>query len=126
MQDVFVVAATLTVPSAVNLITFKYALPVPVHEMNGVRIRIKQAPIVMFINFFNVKTSRLGWKSSFSSIQLRSLMGQLHRDFRPSVFFHQSIPPRAPIHGLKPFRIWLRTRRDNRFGSRQNRFQRGQ
>jgi hypothetical protein len=29
-------------------------------------------------------------------------------------FFHQTIPPRALIHGLKPFRIWLRIRRENR------------
>jgi hypothetical protein len=35
------------------------------------------------------------------------------RDFRPSVF-HKTIPPRALIHGLKPFCIWLRFRRENR------------
>jgi hypothetical protein len=40
-------------------------------------------------------------------------------------FFHQSTPPRALIHGLELFRIWLRIRRDNPFESRQNRFQRG-
>jgi hypothetical protein len=28
-------------------------------------------------------------------------------------FFHQSIPPKALIHGLKPFCIWLRFRREN-------------
>jgi hypothetical protein len=27
-------------------------------------------------------------------------------------FFHQSTLPRALIHGLKPFRIWLRNRRE--------------
>jgi hypothetical protein len=37
------------------------------------------------------------------------------RDFRPSGFFHQSTLPRALIHGLKLFRIWLRIREDNRF-----------
>jgi hypothetical protein len=36
------------------------------------------------------------------------------RDFRSLFFFHQSTTPGAPIHGLKPFRIWLRIRRDNR------------
>jgi hypothetical protein len=35
-------------------------------------------------------------------------------DFRPSVFFHRTIPHRAMIHGLKPFRIWLQIRRDIR------------
>jgi hypothetical protein len=40
--------------------------------------------------------------------------------------FHQSTPPRALIHWLKPFRIWLRIRRDNRFERRPNLFQRGQ
>jgi hypothetical protein len=29
-------------------------------------------------------------------------------------FFHQSTPPRALIHGLKPFRIWPNIRRKNR------------
>jgi hypothetical protein len=33
---------------------------------------------------------------------------------RVSVFFHQTIPLRALIHGLKPFYIWLRFRRENR------------
>jgi hypothetical protein len=38
------------------------------------------------------------------------------RDFRPSIFFHKTISPRALIHGLKPFRIWLRLRRGSGFG----------
>jgi hypothetical protein len=41
--------------------------------------------------------------------------GTVSRDFRPSVFFINQ--PRALIHGLKPFRIWIRNRweiRDNR------------
>jgi hypothetical protein len=39
------------------------------------------------------------------------------QDFLHSVF--SSINPiRAPIHGLKPFPIWLRIRRDNRFERR--------
>jgi hypothetical protein len=55
-----------------------------------------------------------------------ALKGQLHEIFDPQFFFHQSTPPRALIHGLKPFRIWFRMRRDNRFESPQNRFQLGQ
>jgi hypothetical protein len=47
------------------------------------------------------------------------------RDFIPTVLFHQSTPHWALIHWLRPFRIWLRIRRYNRFESRQNRFQRG-
>jgi hypothetical protein len=47
--------------------------------------------------------------------------GTVSRDFRTSVFFHQSTPPRALIHRLKPFRILLLIRRENRFGIRQNR-----
>jgi hypothetical protein len=39
------------------------------------------------------------------------------RDF-PFSFFPKQSPPRALIHGLKPFRTWLRIRRDIRFGSR--------
>jgi hypothetical protein len=39
-------------------------------------------------------------------------------------FFHQTIPPSALIHGLKPFRIWLRIRRVNRVGNSQNRLPR--
>jgi hypothetical protein len=31
-------------------------------------------------------------------------------------FFISQPHPRALIHGLKPFRIWLRIRRANRFG----------
>jgi hypothetical protein len=41
-------------------------------------------------------------------------------------FFHQTIPPRALIHGLKPLCIWLRIRRENRFENRQNRISRSQ
>jgi hypothetical protein len=51
------------------------------------------------------------------------LKGQCHEIFDPRLF-HQTIPPRALIHGLKPFRIWLRIRRENRVGNRQNRFPR--
>jgi hypothetical protein len=47
-----------------------------------------------------------------------NLKGQLHEIFDPR-FFHQSTPPRALIHGLKPFRIWLRIRQANRFESRK-------
>jgi hypothetical protein len=37
------------------------------------------------------------------------LNGQCHEIFDPQ-FFHQTIPPRALIHGLKSFCIWLRFR----------------
>jgi hypothetical protein len=53
------------------------------------------------------------------------LKGQLYEISDPR-FFHQSTPPRALIHRLKLFRIWIRIRRDNRFESRQNSFHRGQ
>jgi hypothetical protein len=46
------------------------------------------------------------------------LKGQLHVIFDPQ-FFHQSTPL---IHVVKPFRIWICIRRDNRFESRQNGF----
>jgi hypothetical protein len=42
----------------------------------------------------------------------RSLKGTVSRDFRPSVFIHQTIPPGPLIHGLTPFWILLRIRRD--------------
>jgi hypothetical protein len=38
--------------------------------------------------------------------------GTVPKDFY-SGFFHQTISPRALIHWLKPFRIWLRIRREN-------------
>jgi hypothetical protein len=40
-------------------------------------------------------------------------IGQFHEIFDPR-FFHQSTPPSALIHGLKPFLTWLRIRRENR------------
>jgi hypothetical protein len=49
-----------------------------------------------------------------------TLNGQCHEIFDPH-FFHQSTPPRVLIHGLKPFRIRLRIRRENRCENRQNR-----
>jgi hypothetical protein len=47
-----------------------------------------------------------------------SLKGQCHE-----ILDSQSTAYRSLINRLKPFRIWLRIRRDNRFESRQNRFQ---
>jgi hypothetical protein len=43
-----------------------------------------------------------------------SLKGQSHEIFVPLFFFQQSTPPRALIHGLRPFLIWPRIRRENR------------
>jgi membrane-bound metal-dependent hydrolase YbcI (DUF457 family) len=42
-----------------------------------------------------------------------TLKGQCHEIF-DLCFFHQSTPHRALTHSLKPFRIWLRIRRNNR------------
>jgi hypothetical protein len=47
------------------------------------------------------------------AIYITILKGQCHEIFDPR-FFHQTITPRALIHGLKPFCIWLRFRRENR------------
>jgi hypothetical protein len=44
------------------------------------------------------------------------MKGTVARDFRPSVFSSNN-PPRALIHVLKPFRIWLRICRENRLYS---------
>jgi hypothetical protein len=40
------------------------------------------------------------------------LKWQCHEIFHPRCFFHQTIPPRALIHRLKPFRIRLRIHRE--------------
>jgi hypothetical protein len=50
--------------------------------------------------------------------------GTVSRDFFYSRFFLQSTTYMSLINRLKPFCIWHRIRRDNRFESRQNRFQR--
>jgi hypothetical protein len=41
-----------------------------------------------------------------------NVKGTVSRNILPSVFFHQTIPPGPLIHGLKPFWILLRIRRD--------------
>jgi hypothetical protein len=46
--------------------------------------------------------------------QIFCLKGQLHEIFDHGFFFHQSTPPKALIHGLKPICIWPRIRRENR------------
>jgi hypothetical protein len=43
------------------------------------------------------------------------LKGHLREIFDPRFFFHKSTPPKALIHRLKPFRIWLRICQGNRF-----------
>jgi hypothetical protein len=48
------------------------------------------------------------------------LKGQCHEIFDPRFSFHQTIPPIS--HGLKPFRVRLRIRRENRVGSRHENF----
>jgi hypothetical protein len=55
----------------------------------------------------------------FESNQTKTLdktyfKGIVSRDFRPSVFFHDTIPPRTLMHGLKAFCRWLHIRRDVR------------
>jgi hypothetical protein len=47
------------------------------------------------------------------------IKGTVSQDFLPSVFFHQSIPPRSLINRENPIRIWLQICRSNRFESRQ-------
>jgi hypothetical protein len=46
------------------------------------------------------------------SHKLNAVKGTVSQDFRPSVFFHKTIPPGSLIHGLKPFWILLRIRWD--------------
>jgi hypothetical protein len=53
-----------------------------------------------------------------------SFKGTVSRDFRLLVFFIKQSPSRALIHGLKPFRIRIRIRRQNRLCNRQNRLPR--
>jgi hypothetical protein len=65
------------------------------------------------------------YRYRYVSITFFVLKGQCHEIFDPR-FFHQTIPPRGLIHGLKPFCTWLRIRRENRFGNRQNRIPRSQ
>jgi hypothetical protein len=61
----------------------------------------------------------------FATVLNSRLKGQCYEIF-DLWFFHQSTPPRALTHRLKPFHIWLHIRRDNHFKSRENRFQRCQ
>jgi hypothetical protein len=64
------------------------------------------------INLFTVQQN-----SDYFIFKLR-LKGQCH-EIVDLWFFHQSTPPRALTHMLKPFRIWLRIRRENRHYSRK-------
>jgi hypothetical protein len=75
---------------------------------------------------YNFVSKLITYRTEKSCVSFQpNLKGTVAR-FSTSGFFHQSTPPRALTHGLKPFRIWLRIRRDNRFESRENRFQRCQ
>jgi hypothetical protein len=53
-------------------------------------------------------------KTMQRTVMARKSVAKL-RDFRHSVFFYQSNPPRPLTNGLKPFRKWFPIRRDNRF-----------
>jgi hypothetical protein len=63
---------------------------------------------------FNMNNRWIVWISTGSVSKKKayffSLKGTVSRDFRPLVFFHQTIPSGPLIHGLKPFRIRLRIR----------------
>jgi hypothetical protein len=63
-------------------------------------------PTVNFPTTFN----RIAYSNVIFKYELK---GQCHAIFDPR-FFHQSIHPRALIHGLKPFRKWLRFCREIR------------
>jgi hypothetical protein len=43
-----------------------------------------------------------------------SIKGTVSRYLRPSFFFIKQFPYRSLIHGMKPFCIWIRIRRENR------------
>jgi hypothetical protein len=47
-------------------------------------------------------------KNTHTILKQKYIKGTVSRDFRPLVFFHQTIPSGPLIHGLKHFRIWLR------------------
>jgi hypothetical protein len=55
-------------------------------------------------HIFFLKTSHTAISHTF--FLRMSLKGTVARDFRPLVFFIISTPPRALVHGLKPFCIW--------------------
>jgi hypothetical protein len=55
-------------------------------------------------------------------LKCQLLNWQSHEIFDPRFFFYQTIPPRALIHALKPFRIWLRIHRENSIIHRWNDF----
>jgi hypothetical protein len=73
----------------------------------------KEWSIIQFAKIYTVQLSAY----SNMRVWLCLFKETLSRDFWPS----QSTPPRALIHGLKLFRIWLRIRRDIRFENRENR-----
>jgi hypothetical protein len=70
------------------------------------------------LNHVSLHTIPLRWPPpTWSRIEgmacCRLLKGQCHEIFN-LWFFHQSTPPRALTHRLKPFCIWLRIRQENR------------
>jgi hypothetical protein len=58
-------------------------------------------------------------RCSNANFRITPFKGTVERDFRPSVFSSINPTYRALIHVLKPFHIWLRIHRDNRFENRQ-------
>jgi hypothetical protein len=92
------------------------------------------ASCIIFTNiceYIQIKRKRLPTRSLFNLEDISygnvSLKGQCHEIFGPQFFFyHQSTPHRTLLHRLKPFRIWIRIRRNNRFENRQNRIPRSQ
>jgi hypothetical protein len=63
--------------------------------------------------------ARLGLNNFFLFLIIFSFKGQCHEIFDPQLFSSNN-PLWALIHGLKPFRIWLRIRRENQVGNHQN------
>jgi hypothetical protein len=66
--------------------------------------------LLRFKQKFTLRNSQKSVRKKLSS----DLKGTMSRDFRPSVFSIKQSTLRALIYGLKPFRIWLHIRRENR------------
>jgi hypothetical protein len=103
------------------------AMPFSCQKILGNKFRQKTNTLGLSekVMFYNKCCDIRIWISSPVSVpDPLPLKGQCHEIFDPRFFCHQTIPPRALIQGLKLFRIWLRIRRENRVGNRQNRLPR--